>query len=287
MARLFDDGASDFLSNANAVAGNGGASSYELAMACFYYGNDGNLDNQILVSIVDDAGGDHRFAINLNTGGGTPDNVRAWSDGGNLRIATTLVPWTVNTWEYACALFPSQNERRIFLNGANKATNADDDGGIDDLDKTILGAERRDGAEEGFFSGSIAEVVIYDLSVWPGASASDRADAFEKIIPSLAAGYSPLFFPLGLKGYWPLIRGLNDRVGGYNMTASGTVVSAHPRIIYPASTQYNYGAVAPPPSGGQVIMISKLLIPCLYLKQGKVKRRDFLKNTFLASLGIK
>jgi len=45
------------------------------------------------------------------------------------------------------------------------------------------------------------------------------------------------------------------------------------------------GAVAP--SKGQVIIISKLLIPFLYLKQGKVKRRDFLKNTFLTLMGIR
>lgn len=247
MARLFDG--SEYLTNANAVAGNGGASSYELAMACFYYGDDGNLDNQILVSICEDGVTGDRFAINLNTGGGTPDNVRAWSYGTALKIAVTGIAWTVNTWEHACAIFPSASDRRILLNGANKATNADDDGGVAGLDEAIIGAEKRGAGVQGFFSGSIAEVAIYDLSVWPGVTASDRADAFEKIVPSLAKGYSPLFFPLGLVSYWPLIRGLNDRVGGYNMTASGTIVSAHPRIIYPSKIWVPGGEVAAPPVG--------------------------------------
>lgn len=35
------------------------------------------------------------------------------------------------------------------------------------------------------------------------------------------------------------------------------------------------------------IIMSKLLFPFFWLKQGKTKRRDFLKNTFLASMGIK
>ena len=46
---------------------------------------------------------------------------------------------------------------------------------------------------------------------------------------------------------------------------------------------------APAPSGGQVISIimSKLLFPAFWLKQGENNRRDFLKNSFLSVIGIK
>ena len=81
-------------------------------------------------------------------------------------------------------------------------------------------------------SGMIAEVAIYDLSVWPGATASDKADNFEKILPSLIR-YTPGAYPLGRVAYWDLIRDINDRVGGFNLTATGTVVAAHPNIVQP------------------------------------------------------
>lgn len=44
---------------------------------------------------------------------------------------------------------------------------------------------------------------------------------------------------------------------------------------------------AAPAVGGQVIIISKLLFPVFWLKQGKNNRRDFLKTTFLSMIGIR
>ena len=79
----------------------------------------------------------------------------------------------------------------------------------------------------------IAEVAIYDLSVWPGATDSDKADNFEKILPSLADNFTPENYPLGLVAYWDLIRGLNPKFGDHTLTATGTTVSSHLRIISP------------------------------------------------------
>lgn len=48
-------------------------------------------------------------------------------------------------------------------------------------------------------------------------------------------------------------------------------------------------AAAAPPSEGQVITVimAKLLLPAFWLKQGKTKRRDFIKNTILTMLGMR
>lgn len=238
MSRLFDDAAGDFLTNANAPA------SVPLAILCQFNSDDGALDNQAVVSLVNDgSGNDNRFLLGWNTTAGSPDGVRAISDGGTIRYAQTIVDWTADTWHHGCAIFVSSTDRRIFLDGTNKVTNTSDDGTPVSINKTIIGAEERQTGEQGFVSGKIAEVAIYDLSAWPGATDSDKADNFEKIIPSLGAGYSPLFFPLGLVSYWKLIRGLNDRVGGYNMTATGTAVDDHPRVIYPSKISTPLGVV--------------------------------------------
>lgn len=230
MARLFDDGSSEYLSNANAVV-----SSRPLALVCFYNCDDGSLDNQGVVCIcVEGAGSDHQYNIGWNVTGGSPDGIRASVKGATgWGSAETAVNWTPDTWNHACAIFVTATDHRVFINGGNKVTSSGDSGIVSGLDKTIIGAEERaGGAPQGFISGKVAEVAVYDLSVWPGATDSDKADNFEKIVPSLAKGYSPEMYPLGLVSYWRLLRGLNDRVGGYHMTASGTVVAAHHRIIY-------------------------------------------------------
>ncbi|MCK5601494.1 hypothetical protein KAR91_06490, partial [Candidatus Pacearchaeota archaeon] len=118
------------------------------------------------------------------------------------------------------------------------------------LDRTSIG-RRGTSSPIKYMSGMIAEAAIWDLSNWPGATSGDKADNFEKILPSLVKGCSPLFFPLGLKAYWPLIRSLNDIVGGFNLTdINGTIAADHPTIIYPSSVPAGiFVAGEAPPAG--------------------------------------
>ena len=89
-------------------------------------------------------------------------------------------------------------------------------------------------------SGSIAEPAVWNVVL---------TDAEVAI---LGAGFSPLFVrPQNLVFYPDLIRGLNDKVGGLTLTANGTVVSAHPPIIYPANVKV--GIVVP---GGAALFAS-------------------------------
>ena len=82
------------------------------------------------------------------------------------------------------------------------------------------------------FGGYLAEVGMWSRVL----SADERA--------ALAAGYSPLFFPIGLRHYAPLIRDPVDRVTGAAGTLDGTAVVDHPRIIYPAGVQHIFAATA-------------------------------------------
>ena len=118
---------------------------------------------------------------------------------------------STGTWHHACGIFASATDRRAFIDGGSKGTNTDDYAPAG-VNVTNIGCQYRFSAEPprmSFVSGKIAEAAIYDLSNWPGATASDKADAFEKILPSLAKGFTPLHFPLGLVAYWPLIRSVN------------------------------------------------------------------------------
>lgn len=197
MARLFDDASSEYLLVNQAVAG------YPFAVVAFFEVDDLDLTRCIL-SICDTASENNwhqLFRRSIN-------RVTAMSqDSSGEAAANSTLPILTNTLYHAAGIFVSSTDKRAFTNGGNKGTSA---AACDpqNLDATAVGA-RCNLTTSGYMSGMIAEAAIYDLSAWPGATVSDKADNFEKILLSLAKGFSPLFFPLGLVAYWPLIRETN------------------------------------------------------------------------------
>lgn len=224
MSRLFDDALTEYLGYGGAVAG------LPLAMACFFNTDDLTIE-QVLISISDASvqADYHRLVLSGSLGG---DPIRAQSCVAPLCVvATTTSGYSANTWHHACALFVSATDRRVFIDGGSKGTDINSKS-PSNLDVTTIGYVRASAGHHPF-SGMIAEAAIWDLSAWPGATDSDKADNFEKILPSLAKVYTPEHYPLGRVAYWNLVRELKDSVGGYNLTANGTVVATHPRIIQP------------------------------------------------------
>ena len=279
MARLFDDASTEYLQVESAVA-----TSYPFGMVS-WFNTDSDSQAQVIVWVGDKDAGNDYCALQAN-GNIAGDPVVAFSYGTTIERAVTSTTYSTNVWQHAAAIWLSASERHVYLNGGGKGSNTNAINAIVGYDRTALGGAR-DNTPGAYMSGHIAEAAVWDLTSW-GANDAERETAFELAIASMAKGYAPSFFPLGLLGYWPLVRGLNDYVGGFNMTANGTAVSSHPRIIYPSKIWVPHKEVAVAPSGQMItIIMSKLLIPSIYLKQGKTKRRDFLKNTFLASMGIK
>ena len=223
MARLFDDASNEYLQRTGAII----AAAPFAVSAWFNSDDDAPPDATQSLFVLHDKDSDlELFGLQLYD-----RNVISYaycSTGGNY--AATSTDWTENTWHHACGIWATTTDRRAFLDAGGKGTNATASTPVN-LDVTVIGQETRPAASQNSMSGMIAEVAVWDLSNWPGATGILKADGFERIIPCLAKGFSPLCYPLGLIAYWPLIRGLNDRVGGYNLTASGTTVSAHPRII--------------------------------------------------------
>ena len=226
MARLFDNANTDWLYVLQAVI-----ASFPFAVVC--WGNPdqiGITHNLMTIGDKDNDTNYHRLVIassnliymnsNSSTAGGT---------------AITSTSVSINTWHHFAGIVASATDRRVFLDGGGKGTQASAVTPLA-LDRTTIGVLGRQSLTQ-YFSGMIAEMAVWDLTNWPGATGADKADNFEKILPSLVVGFSPIHFPLGLVAYWPLIRGLNDKVGGYNLTADGPTVSDHPRIILPHGPQ--------------------------------------------------
>ena len=224
MARLFDDASTEYLKNT--------AASWALPLSLSaWFSCDVEPGDMVIVSIGEAA--DTGYLSLRTATDGVPDNaLRAQVfDGASAAYSEHITDLAANTWYHGLAVFASNTSRFVYLNGSvavEETTNL----ALDSHDGTSIGVSA-DNTPFGYWSGHIAEVAIWDTA------ALTVADALV-----LSKGYSPLFVkPQNLKAYWPLVRGLNDKVGGFNMTATGTVVSAHPRIIYPSGIWVPHKAV--------------------------------------------
>lgn len=212
MARLFVRGSSEYLEYASAIV-----AAPPFTMAAWAYIDDVTV-NSTLVSVSDSSGSQfHDIRIQ---GGDANDLAKVFSYDGGVGIAVSSSGASVNTWHHIFGVWAATNSRAVLLDGGNKGT---DSANISpSVDVTDVGCLYWAGAPTNYTSGHIAEAAIWNAAL-------TDANAAE-----LAAGFSPLCVrPDALVAYWRLIRGLTDIVGGYDLTASGTTVSAHPRIIYP------------------------------------------------------
>jgi len=225
MAGLFDEAASHYLYNANAVL-----AAVPLAMVC-RFNTDSVVDDQTLMGIFPSGGSSNYFRLWIDAAANHV-NADATSDVAGNTQATSTNSYTANTWRHAAGVYATSTDKRAFLDGTGKGTN---DTAVTPagMDQTEIGRLGSHGGIQ-YTSGMIAECAIWDLSNWPGVTAADKANNFERILPSLAAGFSPRHFLLGLKAYWRIINTTRDIVGGYTLTnPNGVTVAKHPRIIFP------------------------------------------------------
>ncbi|KKM62097.1 hypothetical protein LCGC14_1525090, partial [marine sediment metagenome] len=186
MSRLFNDASNQFLHVNQAVAG------IPFAMVCWFNSNDTSIYHAPM-SIGDKDNNDNAFMMRLYpVGGAQKISATVWNNP-NSGVALTSTGYTVNTWHHGCVIYVSATDRRAFIDGGSKGTNATSVTPINS-DRTTVGAEAR---STPFYpvSGMLAEVAIWDLSDWPGATDALKADAFEKILPSLANGDTPENYP--------------------------------------------------------------------------------------------
>ena len=236
MARLFDDGNSEYLSRSDTL----GISAYPFTFAC-WFNSDAAL-NQTLMSFGSIAQARHQ-ELRLRDPADS-DVIMLTYTGGNA-FAATSNQWSTNTWHHACGIVAGDADRSVFLDGGGKGTDATSQTFSGVYDRTAIGVRISNNVFAQYMSGNIAEAAVWDVAL------TDTEVAI------LAAGYSPLFVrPQNLVAYWPLVRDNdNDIVGGYSLTPTNTPsISAHPRVIYPVSSRTHEYAVAAA-GGGEVVKI--------------------------------
>jgi hypothetical protein len=163
------------------------------------------------------------------------------SNDGTSKLAITSGDITENEWFHLVGIIASDTDRRIIRNAIDKGTESTSIS-PSGIDRFTIGIRGNDEQLDQATSGNISEVAIWDLSSWPGATASDKADSFEAIVSNLVSeDYLPSDYPTGLVSYWDLLWSIRDKVGSNDLTAVGTVEAQHyPYIFSPISSSSNF-----------------------------------------------
>lgn len=255
MSRSFTAASSHHLTGASPVSG------VPFAVHCWF--QQASAADGMLLSINLSSSATTQWGINLSSSA-VSFLVRS---GGGFNIATTSTTYSTGVWNSALGIAEdagggtSGERRRVFLNAGGKGTN---NGSIADFTPDTLDVGRLgDSSPSNYVTALIAEVAVWDLSVWPGANNEAKADAFEAVAPAiLAAGYAATSLPLGLVYYAPLIGRATsepDFVGGNLLTVSGAAQAAHPRIILPSRPRLIVPVAAPPGGGTMLPLITNKL----------------------------
>jgi hypothetical protein len=215
MARLFDDGSSQYLYvNSTPIT------AAPFTMACWFNTDDDTIAQALMYIGDKDTDGDDRWQLAAH---GIAGAVRFQAADGGDANADTTSDFSANTWHHACGIELASNSRKVLLDGANLGTDSTEKT-PDNADRIAVGAIA-DPTPAGYASGRIAEAAMWNVALSEAEGAT------------LAQGFSPLFVqPQNLVAYYPLIRDDdNDWIGGYDLTATNTpTVATHPpKVIYP------------------------------------------------------
>jgi len=223
MARLFDDGNSEWLTVASPIV-----DAAPFSVAAWIKTDDAADNFQVIAAPVGEAGTDIGWKYRLRMAD-TEIQFEAEDAGGSARAAASAVP-AVGVWGHAAAVEVAVDSRESYFAGANKGTNASSITPLATSIDTTSIAVRDDGSPNDSFSGDIGHVPIYSDALSQG------------MIETLAAGFNPLRVQRDiLIGYYPINGQSPERnvMGGFDLT----VVNAPPVSSEPPIRRFN---VAPP-----------------------------------------
>jgi len=234
MARHFASGSNQYLEGAHTLGG----LSWPMAL-CGWLRADNATGAHVLCSCGDSATDvNYYYLAARGDAGGDPIRCRVNISGDSME-ADTSAGFSASTWTHAAAAIVGSEDLRVWINGGNEGNDNTAMASFPaSLDNFAVGRLTRK-TPWNPTNAAIAEVAAFDLSVYPGATDADKADHWEdKILPGLAAGWTPDHFPLGLVAYYPL-GGLRNRVdkdylGAYDLTPYNAPTWVdHPGLIYP------------------------------------------------------
>lgn len=174
-----------------------------------------------------DADAQQEFTIEIGRTGGTDYAIAMINAGGTLGFAVSSTPPTINTWQHLGGVYSTTSRRDVYLNGVNVGndTTSATPSGISNVN---IGATLSSGTPIKDFNGALAECAIWNVAL-TDAEMAMLADAFppNQIRPNNLVFYSPL------------VRGLQNWIGGTNLTNNSGTVFAHPRMFHSSSTIYS------------------------------------------------
>ncbi len=208
-----------------------------LTFAC-WFNTDSNTVEEILMYIGDKDSADLNYWALLLKGDTAGDPVRAKAASGSASsAASTSTGFSTATWQHACAVFASATDRRAFINGGSKGTNATSRTPGATPDRTSIG-RYGDSTPSNYYDGRIAEAAIWNVALT------------DNEVQMLAQGVSPLFVrTASLVSYWPIGRGSPENSFGGDvlaLTVTGAVVYDHA----PVSPMFGFNRFVLPSAAG-------------------------------------
>lgn len=219
MSYLFD-GIDDYLERNSAIK-----SATPFTVLMWIKTTDVNTTQNIFCSGT--SGSDNQAHL-LQAAGTADDRIRAQTRTTSGVFADTTTQYTTAIWLPIVGVFASTTDRRAFISGGSKGTNATSRVPSPLPSYTRIGTSP---LNTGPFSGLIAKVCFWGIALDDAdvASASAAAD------PSTVQSGSVL-------SYWPLSSDANDVVGTNHLTVSGAVLdSDNPGAI----TKTGIGIIGP------------------------------------------
>jgi len=228
MARLFDDGSSEYCD-----IGSAAVSGEPFSMACWFY-SDSITSTQALMSIADGDVTYQYYALRAE-GAVAGDYIAAMSwDGNQTRKAQTTSGYSANTWHHAAGVWGASDDKHAYLDGGSEGTNSDSSFVTNTLDHMCIGCTA-DSTPAFYVSGRVAEAAIWDVAL---------TDAE---IAILGDKYSALWVrPDHIIAYWAFSIDDQDWMGDYDLSPQNTPSwAAHvPGMIYPARMPAAFNDVA-------------------------------------------
>ena len=183
-----------------------GLSSYPFTMACWYH-PDTNTTNACPMAFSDSTTTAHFNLLQFDYD--LLGTVRQTSNTGSSAHAVSATTYTTGNWHHIAAVCTNSNDRTVFLNGVNEATNTTTKSfPSGTMNRFSIGALIRSSVIN-YCDGRLCEAALWDRAL------SDDE------VASLATGMSPLYFN-SIHAYWPLVRDAKDIVGGYDLTIQGS-----------------------------------------------------------------
>lgn len=192
------------------------ATDYPVSFACWFYA-DTLTAQRTLVCLGSSTGAANYALIGASSSGVVAQSLVS----GVTATATSTTAPSTATWHHAAGVFASSTDRRAFIDGGSKGTNATSNSWPSFINRTLIGQRRANGAYSQGMDGRIMEAAIWN------------AELSDDDVYSLSRGYSPRFIvPKNLVFYAPMIRDVIDLARGRALTATGSqVVIEHTRRI--------------------------------------------------------